>query len=198
MERETEDVVASGNSYAEPGTTDLRIDTNFNEMDYTFHSSGSEFHNKKYLHTSFGDTFFFNHWTTTTHVHTLVSCLILLLLAVVHEVLKTACSQRRGLGSWNTGTPSTIVKESDSSEDNNKVWYRNYVSTTALGNGFLTGSQIALFYLLVMAVMTMNVWVYLSVVVGSVIGRFIPLARMLPAARSDPECHDDTGITKTA
>ena len=158
---------------------------------------------EKYLHTSFGDTFFFSHWTTTTRVHTLVSCGILLVLAIVHEMLKTACSGRKGLGSWNSGAVSSAAKETDPAAETSKIWFRNYVSTTALINGFLTGSQIALFYLLVMAVMTMNVWVYLSILIGSVIGRFIPLARLLPAARSVFESHDsqdgaETGVTKTA
>jgi hypothetical protein len=195
---EREEVMSAGNNFGEPGTTDTRIDSNMNEMDYTFHSTGSELHSKKYLHTSFGDTFFFSHWTTTTHVHTLVSCVILLLMAVLHEILKTVCSERKGLGSWNSGSAAPASKESDASDD--KVWYRRYVSTTTLANGFFTGSQIALFYILVMAVMTMNVWVYLSIVIGSVVGRFIPVVRLFPALRSTSESKDseEAGAAKTA
>ena len=204
MEREFEDFLSAANNNREVEETVTpsgeRIDTNFNEMDYTFHTTGSENHSKKYLHTSFGDTFYFNEWTTTTHLHTLISCIVLLVLAVTHEMLRNAnkcLNKRRQERDGQTADP-------DSNRIETKAWYRDYISTTLIMNGLLTGSQIALFYLLVIAVMTLNVWVYVSIVTGSVIGRFVPIAKLFPSLRSDTktECHDAVndlpGVTKTA
>lgn len=206
MEREFEDFVASNTREVEETVTPSgeRIDTNFNEMDYTFHTSGSENHSKKYLHTTFGDTFYFNEWTTTTHLHTLISCIVLLVLAVTHEMLRNAnkcLNKRREERNGHTGD------HLDGNRTEQKAWYRDYISTTLIVNGLLTGSQIALFYLLVIAVMTLNVWVYVSIVTGSVIGRFVPLAKLFPSLRSDTRTECQTvnpvdavvpGITKTA
>lgn len=199
MEREVEEMVSAGSSAIEPGTTDLRIDSNFNEMDYTFHSSGSDAHQRHFLHANFGDTFFFSHWTTTSHVHTGISCIVLLLLAVVHELLRSANKLRHEANS--VSDESLEQQKVESTDEKNNIWIRRYVSLTALVNGLLSGSQTAVFYLLVMAVMTMNVWVYVSVVVGSVAGRFIPLSKLLPTSRRyviEAERSDESGITKTA
>ena len=147
--------------------------------------------------------FFFNSWTTASHVQTFAACIVLLLLAISHELVRSASklrsNQPTNQAQQNIGDVVPPAKDGDDDKQN-KVWYRRYVSPSAVIDVALSAAQVVIFYLLIMAVMTMNVWVFLTIVCGAVIGRFIPLSRLLPRPRVPAEASpaNDEGVTKTA
>ena len=146
----------------------------------------AEGHNM-YFHTDFGDTIFFKDWITSSHLETFYVCIAFFMYAIIYEALKSyrktlifkknfrsdsyavaAKLSANGLGS------NPIGEDAVSSECHEmKPWLKEMFSMIHGINTLIHTTQIAMGYILMLAVMTFNLWIIMSILLGSAVGFFI-------------------------
>lgn len=159
-----------------------------------------------YLHTNFGDTFFFKPFTTSSHLETFYVCTFLFILAIIYNSLKSYqyhLNQKRP--SLETTCYPVAEKFSEASiesgHDNHhhivKLWIKSVISIHNLLDSVMHIVIITIGYLLMLAVMSFNLWILIAVIAGEGIGYFIfGWARRTPSADSN-QVDNESLILKT-
>jgi copper transporter 1 len=171
-------------------------------------SSGHQMHSgepmhmmKMFFHFTFGDVLLFEGWTLDNTSMTFVACLVFFALAVLYEGLKC---YREYLLKRNTRSPrleiSVISGESPNhaggdvrstlpSGSNRRSSYMKMLSLAHITQSLLHIVQVALSYTLMLAFMTFNGYLCISVLLGAGTGYFLFCWRKLTMVDVTEHCH---------
>lgn len=133
-----------------------------------------------YFHTNFGDTFFLKRFTTSSHRETFYVCLFIFFLAILYNILKSYqyyLSQKNATIETTCYPVAEKFSESGSSENGNHHQIKSWIKCLLSAHNFLDSLihmiQVTIGYLLMLAIMTFNIWILTSVILGEGIGYFI-------------------------
>ena len=131
-----------------------------------------------YFHTNFGDTFFIKPFTTSSHLETFYVCIIMFFLAIIYNSLKSYqyhLSQKRPSFETTCYPVAEKFSESDSADDGNhhlKSWIKCLFSIYNLLDTLIHVLLVTIGYLLMLAIMSFNIWILAAVIFGEGIGYF--------------------------
>lgn len=144
------------------------------------HAHHSSSNSMMHLHTNFGDTFFIKSFTTSSHLETFYVCLFMFFLAIIYNSLKSYqyhLNQKRPSFDEETCYPvAEKFSESDSAGGKNhhlKSWIKCLLSMHNFLDTFIHILLVAIGYSMMLAIMSFNVWILVSVILGEAIGYFM-------------------------
>jgi copper transporter 1 len=168
MHLEREDVTVSGEFVENEVTTQL-----IGADQDSVASAGHQM--KTFFHTSYGDVYLFKEWILSSASDTVIACLVLFVVAIAYEGIKTYQNQLlKKKYSHGNCYPVASQTASDSSNvcHDSRPWIRQMFSLIHVVSTLLHVVQVTLGYALMLAIMTFNVWMVLAVVSGAGLGYF--------------------------
>lgn len=164
MHLEREDVTVSGQfSENEPTTTATPMTTVM--------SSGH--HTKSFFHSD-DTTYLFKEWMLTSASDTVIACLVLFLVAIAYEGIKTYQKELlKKKYSHSNCYPVATQATADRTNCESRPWLRQMFSVLHLLSTVVHVFQVIIGYALMLAVMTMNVWLVVAVISGAGCGYFL-------------------------
>lgn len=155
---------------------------------------------KMFFHFTFGDVILIDGWTLDTAATTFAACLVFFTLAIIYEGLKC---YREYLLKGNSRSPrypiSVITGESPihtggdltamPSVSNRRSGYVKMLSVAHMTQSLLHIVQVALSYTLMLAFMTFNGYLCISVLLGAGTGYFLFCWRKLTVVDVTEHCH---------